>query len=127
MNWTEIEKKYPNSSDACHDWFEKQWSVILEINNDGRLGYKITDGVHAVEMFIPLYGNRWLYDFFDEQGIYIGLDYHYAVGLARWFSLTIIYDKEHYEDELDTGIRKEAEYAAFLKAFEILEEKLTKE
>ena len=123
MNWTEIEKKYPPASDACRDWLEKKWSVIIEVDNENRLGYRLTDGVHAVVMFIPIYGNRWLYDFFDEQGIYVSCMY-----LSGSMQYMIEEGKREYSAKSNWEIknRKEVEEEAFSKAFEILTDRLNK-
>ena len=124
MNWKEIEKKYPNSSGACQDWLENQWSVIIEIDNDGRLGYRLTDGVHAIEIFIPFYGNRWLYDFFDEQEITCYLNFD--TELQIWYYKIIdLKQKWEWGHRLVYNTRGKAEKAVFLKAFELLENKLS--
>ena len=92
MNWTEIKEKYP-----------KAWNVLLNSKH-----------YH--------YGNsRCLYDFFDEQGIYVGI-----ISSPNRYACTIFIsasgEKMSQSKDIEIGsTRSEAETAAFTKAFEILE------
>jgi hypothetical protein len=111
MNWKEIKEKYPKALQKAietGEWF---------IDNDGN---------------VRSCGNglRVLYDFFDENNITIiigrGLS-RYITNLPDspwWFNIE--YGKYAYiQDPTEVfNERKEAESAAFEKAFEILENKL---
>jgi len=122
MNWKEIKEK------------SKIWNLILKFLNekqglnpeyitikDNRIGYLQTDGVHIVMIFIPL-DDRFLYDFFDKQGIIIDIDLATNKGQ---FGFVIYFDdfKNEFEGNKLFDNNPEAEQQAFLKAFEILEEK----
>lgn len=107
MNWKEIKEKYPKSSNLLSKWNTnmKNWSNISSI--------------------MP---PRDLYDFFDEQGIIIGIpvDYTY-LGEKYVYMFEIIHPENtrcHEGEWYDT--REEAEESAWMKAFEILEEQLNK-
>ena len=66
--------------------------------------------------------DRDLYDFFDEQGIYINA-YKYS---SKWWAYDIM-GIGIDESEIQFKTRTEAEEKAFEKAFEILENKIIKE
>jgi hypothetical protein len=61
-----------------------------------------------------------LYDFFDRKGIYIIVNRSPA---DREFFWSIDIDVDYYDGDY-TATRTEAEEQAFIKAFEILEDKL---
>lgn len=98
MNWNEIDNKYPKAYKEFGNWIDKD-------------GYD-TD--------------RDLYDFFDEQGIYIHI---YNTRILAWYwEIEEYRNGRLYNEDIECPIsyksRKEAEEQAFLKAFFILEEKL---
>ena len=102
MNWDEIDKKYPKSYKKVVDWFEAKYDLNLDYPTD----------------------IRYLYDFFDEQGIYIGIDSTSGKAFFCWIDTepedATIYlggDTKYWDN------RVEAEMIAFEKAFEILENK----
>jgi hypothetical protein len=65
--------------------------------------------------------NRYLYDFFDEKGIHAAIwAYEISPLLYKW----AIYG--NIGGVLTFNTRTEAEEAAFLKAFELLEQQLNK-
>ena len=77
---------------------------------------------------------RRLYDFFDENEIYINInpdyygsseyhprDYESPSDIYFWININWV-----YEADVEYKTRGEAEEAAFTKAFEMLEEKLNK-
>ena len=119
MNWTLIKEKYPKAHKKLGEWLD--WDKHLE-------KYQ-----HL------LHNDRDLYDFFDEQGIYITVMYD---GLAPFQAQITQEGKSENGSEYiwhlpdfrfsDTWknyykkykTRTEAEEQAFLKAFSILEEKL---
>jgi len=99
MSWQEINKKYPKAWNIYMNWFSEQ-------NYGENLDFAF---------------NRDLYDFFDEQGIYINTEVAVETLHCNWFyniSGIKIYSEGGYK------ARKEAEEMAFTKAFEILENKL---
>lgn len=96
MNWREIKEKYPKAVEVLRD----------------------TEHYDLAEP-------RRLYDFFDEQGLHISINYD-----NRLFSNLITNENSETEGDywVDAGYdyptRTEAEEQAFIKAFEILEAKL---
>jgi len=121
MNWDLIKQKYP-----------KAWDNLFEMFNDGILESEITfeneptyiSDIIQYEKQIPLLFGRILYDFFDERGIIINVEY---TDKDLWAG--ILYNKDAvcilddvYTEGAET--RTEAETAAFTKAFELLEERL---
>ena len=124
MNWDKIKSKYPEA------WGKfKEKYPYLEINNARELGRWFTDRIHTIRMF-SRFNNRDLYDFFDEQKIYVeisrvyecvdGYDIQYT---DKWNWL-ITYINKFCGDEGQKEARIKAESEAFTKAFFILEERL---
>jgi len=105
MNWAEIKEKY-----------KKAWTMFAM-----NWGYMNPDGTFLEREFLINHYDRKLYDFFDEQGIYISID-HWPTE-NKPFGLSITVGKPIHEGGFNN--RTEAEIAAFTKAFEILEHKLT--
>ena len=104
MNWKIIKEKYPKAYKEGQDW----WVAHAEIYEPA---------------FLFNIGNRFLYDFFDEQGIYIEIlkmfDGNYTTPTGFYF-----YIDDYTRDEYSADTRTLAEEQAFIKAFEILEDKL---
>lgn len=104
MNWEEIDKTCPKAYAKVGEWFED--NIIYN-------SIRLTECTY-----------RWLYDFFDGEGIYI----EFTIDKTRfWFD---ILDENNdyltsYEKNDCHDTRTEAEEQSFTKAFEILEEKLT--
>ena len=103
MNWDEIKEKYPKAYDKFGDWFmqsdtfEKGIEMILE----KQIGVK----------------DRDLYDFFDEQGVYIGIEILFYDAIF-YYSPHIVSDNLDICDDLEgSESRTEAEEKAFIKAF----------
>ena len=94
MNWNNIKEKYPKARELLSKYLSGRAEYCFEWNT------------------------RALYDFFDEQGIYISLHH-----LEDEF----VYEIEDGKDLNSSGeyesTRTEAETRAFEKAFEILENK----
>jgi phage-related protein len=120
MNW-EVKEKYPK---AFKLWlkFENYEAepVVVDYSRDNQDIY-LADSENQTTFLCYV---RDLYDFFDEQGIYIvpiqiiwknEVMWEYRIGNKK----TI---QEFRSQMYDT--RTEAEEQAFLKAFELLEEKL---
>ncbi len=104
MNWNKIKEKYPK---ALLSWLG--WKYGVDSLGDWEVIASICLGKSDT---------RFLYDFFDEQGIYISLHH-----LEDEF----VYEIEDGKDLNSSGeyesTRTEAETRAFEKAFEILENK----
>ena len=108
MNWNKIKEKYPKA------WglFGDDWAIKRHIYYDDERNYMEDDVGSPVS-------NRLLYDFFDEQRIYIEMHrniwrnsfWYYIIGTLKLI-------KPNYPT------RTEAEEKAFEKAFEILEGKV---
>lgn len=131
MNWTEIKEKYPNS---CY-------KLEIFIGGHKKDDYSASDFEYDEtalwyedEDFEPqCFSKRRLYDFFDEQKMYIEIKSGYGITKILFsYNITLVFDiddgfDEDWEEEpcYDTwDTRKEAEEQAFLKAFEILEGQL---
>ena len=103
MKWDKIKEKYP-----------KAWGVLLK-------------WMKYLEPDIYRLG-RNLYDFFDEQGIYIKVFFDYSVipkKFTSYWDWEIDVNYEHRcSSDVEEPTRTEAEEKAFEKAFFILEEKL---
>ncbi len=108
MNWESVRRKYPKAFDKYSEWLEDP----TEITEYGFLVYIEMNDKHTIV------NGRYLFDFFDEQGIYITIKYRYGIPVEKSF----IWYIESWYDTHTT--RTEAEEQAFEKAFEILENKL---
>lgn len=107
MNWNLIKEKYP-----------KCYSLLLIFLKGMELEDLQTTSVH------PITKMRFLYDFFDEQGTYINILLFGKVGWTwdiRDRDFHVLAQPEFNDTKFT---RVEAEAQAFLKAFELLEEKL---
>ena len=102
MNWNEIKQKYPKAEEDFAKWyfqnFDKQVEWVLN---------------KSVAVF-----DRTLFDFFDEQVIYISIGAFMVFGIRIYDKGATIFADSDYKT------RTEAEEKAFEKAFEILENKL---
>lgn len=107
MNWSEIKEKYPRS-------YEK-----YDIN------YNISSNADCCGEHHP--NQRVLFDFFDEQGIFISVSYDLP-NPPFFFLITNekveIEDNYWIADDKRYNSRDEAETEAFTTAFEILEERV---
>ena len=109
MNWNKIKEKYP-----------KAWGLLIGFIGENH----IESFQYLTILFRP-----FLYDFFDEQGIYINVNwrnYYDTNHNHRTFFDWEVYteDISGYSSEVEEPTRTEAEEKAFEKAFEILEGKL---
>ena len=116
MNWKEIEKKH-----------SKAWELLDSWKYEG-LDIDCMQWVDKHGCSEDTFNIRDLYDFFDEQGIYVSV-LKIVNKAGFWFTIRQIPESVYdihsgYDLSLYFNLRKEAEQAAFLKAFEILEEKL---
>ena len=118
MNWTQIQKDNPFAWEKLVGWHETE------------LNYREIDHPDVWATASPPTHNelRHLYDFFDEQGVYVTINttlMPLTTDSTRFF--------EWYVETVHSGstnaeiynTRQEAEQEAFLKAFQILETKLT--
>jgi hypothetical protein len=121
MNFQEIKNKYPLAYNKLVSEYEKDIYKDFQIKNnysDKRI-FEIKE--HDMQDDIC---NCDLTRFFDEQGIIISIDYDRD---NEWFTFGI--DFKLYNEKLYVGYeaiktRPEAEEKAFMKGFEILEEKI---
>ena len=100
MNWTKIKENYPKAHKLL---FDKQ-RIVMDVDSD-----------------------RFLYDFFDEQGIVIDIAFTPAKesdGKTEFYYDFCLDDFPAFESRNHFKTRTEAEIVAFEKAFEILEDKL---
>ena len=121
MNWNKIKKKYPKA------WgkLKNEHSIAFSVwDNEYRLISEDCAGEFSEDKCS--FNIRVLYDFFDEQGVYIIIDIEFHNMKNRWdFTLLDNDDYDLTKDNCyDYKTRTEAEEQAFEKAFEILEEKL---
>ena len=112
MNWTERQKKYPKSIVLIKKWLH------LKLDKEGDFGLNQISKLFHTE--------RRLFDFFDGEGIIIYIYDSMPWCAEKIFSCTISWEekeerKSYYVYEFKT--RTEAEESAFLKAFEILEQR----
>jgi hypothetical protein len=99
MNWKEIKEKYP--------------TALEKLVKD--------------EFPIAVYYLRDLYDFFDKQNILIEISVRAGESMPFFYEIEYISSEMIWEcenDDLKYKTRQEAEQHAFLRAFEILEDKL---
>jgi len=106
MNRDEIKIKYPKSFDTLNEWMNN----IVETDRIG-IWWNV--------LFSEIRG--FLYDFFDEQKIYIEINF---IDYEPFFAWCISSKTESDLSRIMYGNRNQAEEQAFSKAFEILEEKL---
>ena len=113
MNWNEISENYPNAFKClkgAHATIEA-WAEI--------------DSPEVWEDFIeePHWVMRHLFDFFDDQEIFITVGRRPGDEFWWW---VVLWDEERVDCVFNTlTSRPHSETEAFTKAFEILEEKLT--
>lgn len=107
MNYTEIKEKYPKSFEVFCEW------------NGINPSYEGLSSFHA---------GRDLYDFFDQNRILVNARYDYIRSDDAHFDAEIL-DQATGVETYSTGwlTRPEAETAGFMKAFEILEERINKQ
>ena len=120
MNWKENKKKYPKS---CYLLEKYLGGHKKDDYSSHEFEYIINGLNYKDEYFEPqTLGLRSLYDFFDEQEIHIQITVKCAMDNSVWY-LAYIWAGQVDEHLPDKDTRPKAEQAAFLKAFEILEEK----
>ena len=120
MNWTEIKEKYPKRVNEFINWFRPR----IDISDWDKEALENTILIGSAGYVYDLKMKGMLYDFFDEQDIFI--DIEYGKPESKWlFKPTICahFLNDRYAFMVGFKTRKQAETAAFTKAFEILESK----
>ena len=115
MKWQKIEKELPLAWETLVYYYTKDL-----YNNDARKYV----GVEWVETMIQ---DRCLYDFFDEQGLFVEIGFGYESKLQKitWdYGITPLGFDYQTDWDINFKTRPEAETAAFEKAFEILEKQI---
>ena len=121
MNWKEIKEKYPKSIEQILKW--RGWLEFVD-DEDICLGH------YDVEYSMPWhpFKIRDLYDFFDEQKIFIEvvidrtMKLKFCYGIVNEFTSSLLQYEFTYSDLYRS--RMVIEEDAFIEAFKILEEKL---
>ena len=137
MNWKEISEKYPKAFYELLIWFitsseyKREFAIDL-LNEDDKFKkspyeYFKYNYLTAYEDFSWDYRN--LYDFFDEQEIFIEIEFYPIPESPKkpWTCNGTIFEGNdlHLKWCSEEYIkRSDEEEATFIKAFEILEEKL---
>lgn len=116
INWNIIKAKYP-----------KAFQLLCNYHENEVVGLIDHPDVWDLEKLSPSnWELRHLYDFFDENGIYLQVIVKCALDNSVWF-LGYIWSIEPDIDEymeLEKQSRTVVEHTTFIKAFEILEKKL---
>ena len=120
MNWTEIKEKYPKGFNLFEQHFIKEEPEIhcfKIIGNGIWVNWR-----KEVETYFE---ERLLYDFFDENGIFISIEYNSDEPMCfDWYIWTESMTASNLEIPMVYKERTNAESAAFEKAFKILEDRL---
>jgi len=111
MNLTEIGWKYPKAFQIFLQWLENP---------------SINKASFMAQSMFNSSDDRLLFDFFDEQGITVLITREFAYGYEILLNGCDVEESNIEDLEVNKWYdsRTEAEKAAFLKAFEILEGKL---
>ena len=125
MNWQEIKDKHTKAFDKLIEWLN--CSVEIKIEGNELVTYHRASPAHVI-MVKEVMEPRRLYDLFDEHRIYIMIDnVSYDMNTSEW-TLGIWWQvkgqRKAMEHNHNFGSRKGAEYAAFNKAFGVLENTL---
>jgi len=118
MNWKQIKKDTPKAFEKLIKWLD--CTVEVKIEGEDLVSYTPALPTHHIlnKEIMPL---RRLFDFFDEQGIYIYIHPSIMPTLAKNCTYSILQDDEYSMSSTYTEKRKATENTAFTKAFEILE------
>jgi hypothetical protein len=125
MTGAELLETYPKAAAAIKEFYYGKMIESLEEDND--IPQEFKDMVQAQQFdseYVATFINtnpRFLFDIFDENGIYITTPVAASDGYFRW---EIHSEAEVYETSEYLNNRKMAEAAAIEQAFKILNEKL---
>lgn len=115
MNWTEIKEKYSSAHNVLMEWMENNEEYC-----DMDIEY-VGDHFKGALLNSVFWGDRDLYDFFDDNGINV---YVKPLPNKQWSVYVDDFGHHLLTEYIYKPTRKEAEKAAFQCAFKILEEKL---
>jgi len=124
MNWIELHKKHPKA----YNLMEKEFNCLYIIATDKVVVSDWSGIISNLEIKIKHPNKRDLYDFFDEQGIRVFINY--ATSNGTWnYEFRVSKDNNSWEmsrigNICAEGSRSKAETEAFTKAFEILNDRL---
>lgn len=104
MNWELVKEKYPKSHHAVAEWLH------------------VVDSVVHFRISKLFQNERSLYDFFDRQKLYISILKEPSGGFST--DISVPGGNVVWENTQDSKNRDVAEESAFMKTFELLEEKL---
>lgn len=122
MNYNELKQNYPQAFDQFVNWYRKYFGVAKV--DLGLLEKIITDDESNF--------TRDLYEFFDGAAIYISVEIQRNIVSHKIYFLYFLREGEvDMRDDYMVGLiqypnRAKAEDAAFVAAFEILEQQLNK-
>ena len=126
MNWQNIKTKYPKAFERLIKWLACSVEVKIEKTNLVTYVPALPGHVVTRKDTMPL---RRLYDFFDEQGIYVWITLPFGTdeGLDIFDGEIRLVNGNYLFERISvcgTKTRTLAEEQAFLQAFKILEDKL---
>lgn len=114
INWTNIKQSYP-----------KAWKKLIRFHTKPEFG--LVDNPNAWDLIgIEPWELRHLFDFFDEEGVYLNVGAEpYQDGVNwLWQIVWLEGGTGLYGDNGEYLSRSQAEVAAIERAFELLEEKI---
>ena len=123
LDWNYIKQRYPKAFERLQgNKAGSYWDIAVTSKGNCYLAI-FYDGVKDFgDGSYREFDNRILYDFFDKHLIFISITIDNAFGNAVYNGFDCCY----WENIGSFVERHEAEEEAYLKAFEILEQKLTK-
>ena len=116
MNWIKIKEKCPKAFDILNIWICKEFGCDKIIATPQNYLLKIYP-----KNEIHYFFERRLFDFFDEQEIYIALDIYWSDHKLRFLAYNFQVKETDKDFEINELTRIEAEEKAFTEAFKILE------
>ena len=118
MDWKQLKNDYSKAFEKLIKWLD--CSVEVEIEGEDLVSYtKALPTHHIINKEIMTL--RRLFDFFDEQGLYIYIHPSIMPTDAKYCTYSILQDDANSMSSTYTENRKATEKTAFTKAFEILE------
>jgi hypothetical protein len=126
MNYNELKQNYPKAFDQFVNWYRKYFDLSM-FSGFAKVGLGLLEQIIAND---DSNLTRDLYEFFDGNGIYISVEIQRNIVSHKIYFLYFLREGEvDMRDDYMVGLiqyssRTEAEEAAFLTAFEILEQQL---